>query len=129
MAEKRKVRVVRQYSEALKQQVVEEISQGKVTVEEAKRRYGIPSHKTINRWRKARGKMEVVTKLVRVVMKSEKDRIRELEEALADEKLKNRLYNYQLDYLMEEHGEEFKKKLNSEQLKELERLEKQRKSV
>lgn len=105
------VRVQRQYSEALKRQVVEELERKQVSVAEAQVRYGIPHRATITAWRRKYGTYPVVTKVVRVVMKSEKDRIRELEEALADEKIRNRLLQAELEIWQEmEKKGELKKK-------------------
>jgi transposase InsO family protein len=111
MKSKKIVRIQREYSEAVKRQVVEELERGVVTVSEAQRRYGIRHRATISSWRRKYGNYEVITKMVRVVMKSEKDRIRELEEALADEKIRNRLLQAELEIYQEKlKGEDKVKK-------------------
>ena len=119
-------RVVKVYSEAFQRHVVSEIESGKLTASEARRRYYISSDHTITRWRRRYGTMGEV-RVVRVLMKSEKDRIRELEELLAEEQLKNELLNAQLDVIEERYGADIKKKLNSAQLREYERLNAERK--
>jgi hypothetical protein len=125
-AKGRAPKVVRLYSDAFQRHVVDEIERGVLSVGEAQRRYHIGSHCTINRWRRRCGTLGEV-KVVRVLMKNEKDRIRELEELLADERLKNKLLNAQLDVIEERYGADIKKKLSSERLKEYERLNAQRK--
>lgn len=121
-------KVVKFYSEAFQRQVVEEVEQGLLTVTEAQQRYRIGAHNTIDRWRRKYGMLGKV-KVVRITMKNEKSRIRDLEELLADERLKNKLLNAQLDVIEEEYGADIKKKLSSERLKEYERLNVQRKGA
>ena len=123
---RRTPKVVKFYSEAFQRHVVEEIEKGEISGSEAQRRYHIASNHTISRWRRIYGTLGEV-KIVRVLMKSEKSRVQELEELLADERLKNRVLNVQLDIIEERYGDDIKKKLNSAQLKEYERLNAQRK--
>lgn len=123
---RRRPKLIKLYSEAFQRHVVDEIERGVMGVEEAVRRYHIGGHCTINRWRRKYGTLEKI-KVVRVLMKSEKDRVRELEELLADERLKNKLLNAQLDVIEEDYGTDIKKKLSTARLKEYERLNAQRK--
>ena len=120
------IKQVKYYSEAFKRHVVNEVESGALTVVGAVKFYHIGSDHTINRWRRQYGTLGKV-KIVRVLMKDEKNRIRELEELLADERLKNKLLNAQLDVIEEDYGTDIKKKLNSARLKEYERLNAQRK--
>ena len=83
------------YSFAFKQKVISEIENGKYTLEESRRVYGIGGTATIQGWLKKYGKDHLLCKVVRVEMRGEKDRIkalekreRELEKALADAHLK-----------------------------------------
>ena len=121
-------RVVKCYSEAFKRQVVLEVERGELTVRDAVIQYHIGSHTTINRWRRKYGTLRAA-KIVRVSMKSEKSRIQQLEQLLADEKMKNKLLNTQLDIIEEDYGTEVKKKLSTERLKKYESLNAQRKKV
>lgn len=111
-----KVRAVYRYSESLKAKIAHEVGTGKLTTLEASRRYDIKSPRTIDKWVRKYGYREYETKLVRVMMKSEQDRIQDLEEALADEKLRNRLFAAQLESY-EGYVPDLKKKLNSKELK------------
>jgi len=85
------MRVIR-YSEAFKQQVVSELEDGRFgSPSEASRAYGITGHATIRRWVKENGKSHLLKKVVRVEKQGEpgeikrlKERVRQLESALAD---------------------------------------------
>jgi len=80
------------FSSELKQAIVDEIESGELSVREAAER----SHTTITRvklWLEDYGKFKPKKNIVEVVMKSEQDRITELEKALADAHLKMRVYD------------------------------------
>ncbi|MBC7867703.1 MAG: transposase [Gloeobacteraceae cyanobacterium ES-bin-316] len=79
------------YSISFKQKVVREIEEEGLGISEAARRYGIKGGQTIQKWIKQFGKNHLLNKIIRVEMKGEKDRTKELEqeikklkEALAD---------------------------------------------
>src|SRR3954465_8823257 len=89
-------RTIIRYSISFKQQVVKEIEEEGLSYEEAKRRYGIKGNATIQKWLAQLGKNHLVNKVVRIEMKGEKDRVKELEAeikklkaALADSALEN----------------------------------------
>ena len=111
---------IRQYSEALKRQVVVEFEMGRATVRELMADYDVQSKTSIYNWRSKYGKVKRTTKVVRVIMKSERERIRELEKIVADLTLKN-VANEALLKVYETDSE-LKKKLSTEQLKRLEEL-------
>jgi transposase-like protein len=117
------VKIVHRYSEALKRKIAEEVSRGVLTSREAMVMYGIQSRRTVNRWVNQYGDNPSTTKIVRVMMKSEKERIEELERALADEKIRTMVYAAQLQEY-EELVPDFKKRLDSKALKEFEENEK-----
>ena len=127
---KEKSRVVRRYSEALKRQVVVDIEKGSLTVKEAMEWYDVPWRRSIDRWREKYGKDKRRTKVVRIFMKSEQERIRELEKLVADLQIENRVRAAQLA-IIEEWGleESIKKKLNTQQLKEYEERKKRLESL
>ena len=64
---------VRRYSEAFKQQVVQEVESGQGSVQELRRKYGLSAN-TIQYWIKRIGKLELLPKLIRVEKPDEKDR-------------------------------------------------------
>lgn len=67
------------YSIGFKHKVVREIEEEGITVSAAKRRYGISGGQTIQKWLCNFGKASLLNKIVRVEMRDEKDRIKELE--------------------------------------------------
>lgn len=73
-----KRRIVR-YSSAFQQKVVSEIESGELSLPEAQRLYDIRGGQTIQKWIKKRGKNHLLSKVVRIEMKDEKDRVKELE--------------------------------------------------
>lgn len=126
MLERRTIR----YSEAFKLQIIHELETGKLDcVNHAKERYGIAGSATIPGWLKKYGCQDILPKRVRVEMPDEKDqikkykkRIRMLEKALADSKVKEVLGQAYFEIVCEEAGikdpEALKKKLNKKLLDE-----------
>jgi transposase-like protein len=109
------------YSEAFKQQVVEEIAAGRFgSPFEAARAYGIGKD-TVRRWVRAYGRGHLLRKVVRVEKPGEpgelkrlKERVRQLEEALADATMDKALAESTYELLCEQvkvDPEEFKKKV------------------
>lgn len=116
-------KIIYRYSENLKRQIVEEIESGILSTREAQYHYGIKYRKTVTRWVAQYGKQRRTTKIVRVMMKDEQRRIQELEKALADERLRNRVYAAQLKQYAKEVPD-LKKRLDTERLKKFEENEK-----
>ena len=114
-------KVVIRYSEAFKQQVIEEVESGRLTVSQARRKYGIKADSTIPYWIKRRGKLDLLPKIVRVEKPNERSRIKELEEqvrrlkeALADSHVRELITETQFEIVCKQQGldpEEVKKKL------------------
>lgn len=103
--------IVRRYSLAFKQKVVDEIENGILTATEARKFYDICGNSTIDQWLKRMGKNHLRAKVVRIQMKDEKDEIKELkrqkkelESALAQEHLRNLV----LESLIEVAGRHYK---------------------
>lgn len=113
----REAKEIKRFSAALKRKVVEEVVSGGMTAREAARLYGISSARTVNRWIFAHEGRQ--TKVVRVMMKSEAERIRELESALADERLARRVLAAQLESY-ERYVPDLKKRLDTKGLKKFE---------
>lgn len=106
-----------QYSHAFKQKVVGEIESGKLTKNVAKELYGIKGGSTINCWIRKMGKNHLINKVVRIELKDEpsklkelKQHTRELEKALADAHLKLLAYETFIEVAEEELGRSLKKK-------------------
>jgi transposase-like protein len=110
-------RTIKRYSIAFQQKVVNEIESGELTIGEARRLYDITGHETIQKWIIKLGKSHLLNKVVRIEMKDEKDRIKELEKkvrqlesALADEHIKNIVLESLVDIAREKYGIDLKKK-------------------
>ena len=70
---------IRRYSVCFKQQVIQELEQGRFSsVEQARLHYEIGGQVTIGNWLKRYGRHDLQAKVVRVEKPSEADRIREL---------------------------------------------------
>lgn len=67
------------YSISFKCKVVREIEDDGLTVMQARRRYGIKGGATIQNWLPKFGKNHLLNRIVRVEMKGETDRLKELE--------------------------------------------------
>jgi transposase-like protein len=109
-------RTVYRYSTAFKQKVVSEIETGQITIAEARRIYDITGGNTINDWLKKFGKNHLLCKVVRVQMRNEKDKIkelerqkRELESALAQSHLKSICLESLVECVEEHYGIDVKK--------------------
>ena len=83
----REPRTVLRYSISFKQKVVKEIEEEGLTISEAARRYGIKGGETVQNWIRKFGQNYLLSKIVRVEMKGEKDRVKELEAELKRVKL------------------------------------------
>lgn len=120
-------KVTNRYSSAFKLKVVNEIESGKLSIFQAQKIYDIGGNATISKWIKNLGRNHLLSKVVRIEMKDEKDkvkelqdRVRRLEKLLADKELDNLMNEAFLELLAEDHGvdlEEFKKKADKERLK------------
>jgi transposase len=104
------------YSISFKQKVVREIEEEGLSHSEAMRRYGIKGGQTINRWLTLLGKNELLNKVVRVEMKGEKDRLKQLEAevqklkiALADATLAKQSLEALIDTVNEHYQTDVKK--------------------
>ena len=116
-----KVSTAIRYSEAFKQQVVDEVSRGKFTsAYKAQKAYGIRGHATVEKWIGKYGRGDLLPKRVRIETMEEMDelraarkRIRELEAALADAHIDHCLEHAFLEIAcerMEVDLDDFKKK-------------------
>lgn len=75
---KQQEKVVR-YSSCFKRKVVEEVAGGS-SISAVRRRYGIGGCNTVQQWLKRYGREDLLTEIVYVKMRSETDRIKELEQ-------------------------------------------------
>ena len=110
------------YSISFKQKVVKEIEEDGLTFSEAMRRYGIKGGQTIQKWAISFGKNDLLNKVVRVEMKGEKDRVKELEAevkklkiALADATLAKGALETLIEIVDEHYQTDVKKNLGQKQ--------------
>ena len=115
------------YSEALKQQVLRELAEGKFpSVQAAARAYGIRGGSTIQKWMRRYGQTHLLSKVIRVETPKEvsevkrlRQRVRQLEKALADAHLDIKLAEAYADIACQSAGIEdvaaFKKKHGGQQ--------------
>lgn len=114
-------RIVKRYSVSFKQQVIEELEQGRFrSIGEARAYYDIGGCTTIQKWLKRYGRNHLQAKVVRVEKPDEADQIRELkrqvkqlQQALGQTQAQNVLNATYLELACEQLGEDveaFKKK-------------------
>jgi len=108
------------YSSAFKLKVVTEIESGKYTVGEARRIYDINGSHTIQRWIQKLGKAHLLSKVIRIQMKDERDKIKELknqikalEKALSKSQVDNLCWQSLVEVLDEKYGIDSKKNFGS----------------
>jgi|SRR5215204_1121767 len=120
----RQPQVVFRYSLAFRQKVVSEIESGKLSIHQAQRTYDINGNDTIRKWIRKLGKNHLLCKVVRIEMKDEKDKIKELERqkkelesALAQEHLKNLALECLIEVANEHYQTDIKKNFGEKPLK------------
>lgn len=118
-------RTITRYSISFKQKVVKEIEEG-LSISEAARRYEIKGGSTIQKWLVKFGKNHLLSKIVRVEMKGEKDRVKELEAevkrlkiALADATMEKYALETLVDIVDEHYQTDVKKNLGQQLSKEV----------
>lgn len=102
---------IRRYSEEMKVKIVEEIESGKLSRAEACRAYSVKPG-TLGGWLEMHGRVSK-PRIVEVVMSDQKDKIEELQKALAEAHLKNRVYEELIKIAKEEHNIDLKKSIPS----------------
>ena len=117
-------RILKRYSSAFKHKVVNEIESGKLSITGARKLYSIGGSLTIQKWIKKLGKLQLLNKTVRIELKDEISKLKELEKrnkelesALANAHIKIVTYESLIEVAEEELGVDIKKNLRSEQLK------------
>jgi transposase len=118
------------YSISFKQKVVQEVEKGASFVE-LRRRYGIKGGNTVQQWVRQFGKNHLLNKIVRVEMKGEKDRVKELEEevkrlklALADATMAKDLLGTLVEVANRHYKTDLKKNFGPKSLKKADKPKK-----
>ena len=121
MAESQKT--TKRYSLSFRQKVVDEIERGKLTVYQARHLYDIGGGGTIQNWIKKFGRLHLLNKVVRIEMKDEVSKLKqlekknkELESALANAHLKLITYESLIEVVEDELGIDLKKNLKPKSL-------------
>ena len=70
---------LKRYSDAFQRKIVSEIEMGKYTILQARKIYDITGKGTVERWLRKQGKNELIGKIIRIEMKNESDKLKELE--------------------------------------------------
>lgn len=111
----------KQYSTAFKRKVVSEIESGKLNKNQARSLYSIGGGSTIQQWIKKFGKLHLLNKVIRIEMKDEVSKLkqlekekRDLESSLAQAHLKLVVYESIIEVAEEELGKDLKKNLKPE---------------
>ena len=119
-------RTITRYSISFKQKVVNEIEDEGLSIAEAARRYGINGGSTIQKWLLKFGKNHLLNKIVRIEMKGEKDRVKELETevkklkiALADATMAKYALETLVNVVDEHYQTDVKKNLGQQLSKEV----------
>ncbi len=115
-------KLIIRYSTAFKQKIVSEIESGKISIAKAKKIYDIKGSQTVKNWIKKFGKNHLLSKIVRVEMKDEHDRIKELEKqtqtlesALAQAHLKIICLESSIECVEEHYNVDVKKSFGTKQ--------------
>jgi len=113
-------KITYRYSLAFKQKVVSEIESGQLSVAQARKVYDIGGGNTIYVWLRKLGKNHLIKRVVRIEMKDEKDKLkelerqnRELESALAQSHLETLGLKALLASVEEHYGIDVKKTFGS----------------
>ena len=108
-------RVFFRYSNCFKEKVVQEVSNGS-SISEVCRRYDIRGTATVQGWLKKYGRTELLNTVIRVKMRSEEDRVKQLEAenkrlkiALADATLAKDLLETLIEVVDEHYQTDVKK--------------------
>lgn len=121
----RQQKITTRYSISFKHKVVKEIEEEGLGISQAARRYGIKGGGTVQKWVKQLGKNHLLNKIVKVEMKGEKDRTKELEMeikrlkiALADATMEKYALETLIEIVDEHYQTDVKKNLGQQQLKQ-----------
>lgn len=107
MSEQRKI-----YSDSFRRTVVSEIEDGELSQADAAKRYGVTKG-AVKHWLEEYGKFRPKRDIIEVVMKSEQEKIQELEKALSEAHLKIRAYEELLKIAEKKQGEDLKKNIGT----------------
>ena len=96
-------KIRKKYSEEVKVGIVHEIESGRLSLREARKEYDIPVS-MVRVWLDEYGRFRPKRSVMEIIMKSEKDKISEMEKALAEAHLTIRAY----EELLRQAGKKYK---------------------
>lgn len=106
----------RRFGESLKRRIVENIESGSMSIAEASGEYGA-AKASIKTWLSEYGRFKPRRSIVEVVMKDEREKIAELEKALADAHLKIRVYDEIINIADKKYKTDLKKTIGTKELR------------
>lgn len=104
--------VIKVVSEELKRHIINEIESGDISQSEAERLYGIP-RSSISKMLRLYGRIPPRRQIVEVVVKDQKEKMAELQQALSDAHLKLRLYEKMFELAETEYKKDIKKNFST----------------
>jgi transposase-like protein len=111
---------INRYSTAFKLKVISEIESGKYSIAQVRRVYDIKGPSTIQKWIQKFGKTHLLPQIVRIQMKDEKDKIKELknqikvlQRALSKAQVDNLCWQSLIEVIDEKYGIDSKKNFGS----------------
>jgi len=116
--QKRQRRNQRDYGLAFKLQVVEDVEKGELTYKEAQIKYGIQGKSTVLVWLRKHGNLDwTIPKPDTMANKDQtpEQRIKELEAAIRESQLKNKLLGTMIDIAEKQYGMVIRKKSSPRQ--------------
>lgn len=111
----RKKRTQRDYTFGFKLSVVDQVEKGELTYKQAQKRYGIQGRSTVLVWLRKHGTLDWSNPKVHFMPTPQGEetpaqKIKRLEQELADERLKNKVLNTMIDISDEQYGTQIRKK-------------------
>ena len=117
--EQRVKRTQRDYSLAFKLQVIEAIEKGELTYRQSQQKYGIQGKSTVLVWLRKFGTLDWSLPNQRILKsnkeKTPEQRIKELEAALEEEKLKSKFLDTMINIAEKQYGFSIRKKYSPKQ--------------
>jgi transposase len=114
----RKKRTQKDYTLAFKLSVVSQVEKGDFTYKQAQKQYGIQGRSTVLVWLRKYGNLDWSKPIIHIMSKTEEtpaQKIKRLEQELAEEKLKNKILNTMIDISDEQFGTSIRKKYYTQQ--------------
>lgn len=114
----RSKRTQRDYTLAFKLSIVSEVEKGNFTYKQAQKHYGIQGKSTVLVWLRKYGNLDWSKPILHTMSKLEEtpaQKIKRLEQELADEKLRNKILNTMIDISDQQFGTSIRKKYYTQQ--------------